>query len=251
MEEIAISAEGINKTYLDRTSMMRWKRRDIIKNFSYDFISGVIYGIIGASGSGKTTLANILSGFDKPDSGSLLYFGKPAGHSNKKIRNIFQDTFKFLNPLNSINWYIESVSKIISDRRIMEELLYTVGLDPKKFGTMEVEKLSGGQRQRLAFAMVVSQNPDILILDEPFSMIDPPNSMVLFSVLKKYLKGSTVIYIDHNLDRVAYLCDHVIAFDHGNIIEDGDTYSIFRKPKTEYVRKLMDASRSISSRLNI
>lgn len=251
MEEIAISAEGINKTYLDRVSMMRWKRRDIIKNFSYDFRSRVIYGIIGASGSGKTTLANILAGFDNPDSGSLLYFGKPAGHSNKKIRNIFQDTFKFLNPLNSVNWYIESVSKIISDRHIIENLLYTVGLEPERFGNMEIEKLSGGQRQRLAFAMVMAQLPDILILDEPFSMIDPPNSMVLFSVIKKYLKEGTVIYIDHNLDRVAYLCDHVIAFDNGNIIEEGDTYSVFRRPETDYVKGLIDASRLISSRINV
>lgn len=229
--------------------MFKWREKKVIEDFSYDFLSGTRYGIIGVSGSGKTTLASILAGYDRPDAGSIVYAKRKSDGSSISVRNVFQDTYRFLNPVNTLEWYEKNVSAISPDPKLIDKVLDAVGLPMDSFGSRYIDQLSGGQRQRLAFAMVLSQLPDVLILDEPFSMIDPPNAMVLFSLIRKYLDKSTVIYIDHNIDRVAYLCDHIIAFDKGRIVEEGDVERIFESPKTEYVEKLIRASEKISSRM--
>ncbi|WP_297026222.1 ABC transporter ATP-binding protein [Thermoplasma sp.] len=246
---IMLSAEHLYKVYLEKISIARWRKRTIITDFSYDFLSETRYGLIGLSGSGKTSLANILAGFDRPDAGRVLYAGHDVKQSQIRVRNVFQDTYRFLNPVNTVIWYEKTVSRISPDPGLVDRILDMVGLPVEKYGDIYIDQLSGGQRQRLAFSIVASQIPEVVILDEPFSMIDPANTLVLFSIIKKYLEKSTVIYIDHNLDRIAYLCDQVIAFDHGAVVEEGNVMSVFGDPKTEYVRRMIDAAGKLSSQL--
>lgn len=254
MGKPVISASHLNKTLKRRLSALKWTSETVVSDFSADFEAGIIYGIVGLSGSGKTTLANILAGYTEPDTGRVMYSGVDIyGNGRKKIRkkfdtirNIFQDTYRALNPLNTVSWYIERAKSGNKDGFDPEFVMERLGMSIDEYGKISVDRLSGGERQRLAFAIVAIQRPLGIIMDEPFSMIDSVNAMSILSFIREYMHKSSVIYIDHNVDRVMYLSDFVIFINEGRIVEEGFIDDIATKQNSVFARSLVEKQRTIS-----
>ncbi len=221
-----LKAKNLNKTFntVSNSSL------EVIKNVSLELEQNKITVIVGASGAGKSTLLHILSGLDKPDSGSVLINGtdisslsdeKLSLFRNKHIGFIFQ--FHHLLPEFTASENI-SIAQMISGEKFIkaqirsEELLNTVGLSER--GTHKPAQLSGGEQQRVAVARAIVNNPEIVFADEPTGNLDSANSEIIHNLFirLKEERGLTFLIATHNPEMVK-LADRVIEIKDGIIHE--------------------------------
>lgn len=225
-------------------------------------------GLVGESGSGKSTVALSILKLLPPNSeitaGEILWGGVDIlrlgnGHLRDlrggEIAMIFQDPFSSLNPVFTVGDQIgEAVAlhqretgkgKRPACRRGREkvlELLELVHLKADVIGKYPHE-LSGGMRQRAMIAMALAGNPKLLIADEPITALDVTIQAEILKLLKEIQAkmGMSVILITHNLALVYGFCDRVLIMKEGNIVEEGGIEEVFKGPKTQYTRELIDA----------
>jgi len=215
-----------------------------VRDFSLFLNKGEILGIIGPNGSGKTTIFNIISGFLKPDRGRIFLNGTDITKLSAHIRadlgigRLFQDVriFKKLTVIENVllahkNHSIENlfapfskIKKIKNEKRKLTEealkWLEFVGLKEKKDNL--AENLSFGQQKLLALASILSSDPEIILLDEPLSGLDPEmKNKVLDLILELKELGKTIIVIEHLLDFVFDMSDRVILLNNGKKVYDG------------------------------
>ena len=199
---------------------------EVLKDINLNIKKGKIISLLGKSGSGKSTLLNIIAGFDESDSGEMNVNNKIIFDNNTFIqpqnRNIgfvFQNyaLFPHMNIFDNITFGIDDYPKK-EKIEISKNLLKLVHLDgyEKRFP----HELSGGQQQRIALIRSLSTNPDILLLDEPFSGID---SMVKVKIQKELLETlkqthKTVIIVTHNIEEAKAMSDEIIYMEDGKII---------------------------------
>lgn len=212
-----------------------------IHNISFDLEEGKVYGVIGGNESGKTTLCNIIRGFI-PE----LYKGKLEGDVLYKDKSIFDHNigdlasaigYSFQNPFTQITGVKETVYEEIAygmenlgiPRNEMiarvDELVKLFQLET--LAEKNPFELSGGQKQRVALASVVGLNPDIIILDEPTSQLDPKSTEDIFkiiSILKE--AGKTIFLVEHKVDLLAEYCDEILLLNDGELVMKGDTTEI-------------------------
>jgi peptide/nickel transport system ATP-binding protein len=228
---------------------VKTEKVNILSDISFNVMENEILGIAGESGSGKTTLAKLLCGILTPSEGKVIFSLK--GSVNKKpgpIQLLFQNNGEILNPLRKIEDIISEIilSRIEDKAKHNEEkirLLESVDL-PLNILERKGNELSGGQQQRVALARLLAAEPEILILDEPFSSQDS-ESQVNFVQLFKKLKstfGITVICISHNLSALKHLCARIIILRKGKIVEQNNTSNIFNNPQHNYTKLLLKAS---------
>lgn len=234
-----------------------------IDNVSFDLANSKITALIGQSGSGKSTIALAILQLlrNAKISGAAIFEEKNLLQANnqelcnvrgKKIGIIFQDPNSSLNPLHKIGDQIaeailihhKKISRMDLKKRVLE-LLHLVELDQlaKRLDAYP-HQLSGGQKQRLMIAIALANNPKILIADEPTTALD---IAVQDEILKLLLRlrdelGLTILFITHNLKIVRKIADKIIILKDGKIIEKGDVAQIFKTPKQEYTKKLLDAA---------
>ncbi|WP_273690990.1 dipeptide ABC transporter ATP-binding protein [Ketogulonicigenium vulgare] len=236
--------------------------RDITKRYdgktlaldhvSLQLAAGETLGIVGESGSGKSSLAKIITGLQRPDSGSVLFDGRdllngPAG-AGSDVQMVFQDPFSSLNPRMRIGAIIteplSALSRLSRTAAANEaaRLLETVGLSPD-MATRFPHQLSGGQRQRVGIARALSVRPRLLICDEPVSALDVSVQAEILALLQR-LKSEfslTTIFIAHGLDSVYAVSDKVAVMSQGEVVESGPRDQVFGAPQHDYTRKLLDA----------
>ncbi len=206
-----------------------------LKNLSFSVEKGEFVALVGMNGSGKSTLAKLLNGLFIPSSGEVLI----DGLSTSDEKNTFEIRKKagmvFQNPDNQMVATIieddvafgpENIG-VVRDEIIerVDEALEAVGMN--EYRKRSASKLSGGQKQRIAIAGVLAMRPDILILDESTSMLDPNGRKEIMSIAKKLNEqGITVINITHNMDE-AVLADRIIVLRKGRIAIDGTPKEVF------------------------
>ncbi len=200
--------------------VLTFKNEVLLNHISYQCEKGKIHGIIGRNGSGKTLLMKCICGFIRPTAGRILVQGKEVGKEMDFIENTgiiieapgfipYYSGFKNLKILAAINNRIKD-SDICN---AMEQ----VGLEPRS--KKRVGQYSLGMRQRLGIAQALMENPDIIILDEPFNGLDKQG----VSEIRDYLltlkdSGKTIIMSSHNSEDIEYLCDTVMEMDYGKIL---------------------------------
>jgi ABC-type glutathione transport system ATPase component len=219
----------------------------ILDSVSFSLEKEKILGIAGESGSGKTTLAKVLAGILMPTSGtiSMNLDGDWKNRRTKPIQILFQNTGEILHPLREINDVLDEAIKIRfgnSARESKKKILDAVNLTENLWHRKGFE-LSGGEQQRAALARILSVQPEVLILDEPFSAQDPisqMNLLNLFKVINKEFK-ITMICISHNLKVLRVLCDDVILMYKGKIVEVGEAKNILENPQHPYTKFLLKA----------
>jgi len=219
---------------------------------------GEVLGLVGESGSGKTTLGRALLGLAPATSGSILFQDRDiatlSGRERRGIRRhiqmAFQDPNAALNPSMTIEeavgdaLRVHGVTSAAERRARVIETLERVGLAPVElFLSKYPRDLSGGQKQRVVLARSIILKPDVLVADEPISMLDMSvraKILQLMLDLKQDL-GLTYVYITHDLASAKYFCDRIAIMYLGRVVEIGPTEEIFAQPRHPYTQALLRA----------
>lgn len=207
-----------------------------IRNVSLNIEEGKFYGIVGENGSGKTTLCAILRGFapsfyQGDIQGEVLVYGKPIGEYGgelaTKIGYVFQNPFTQISGVKEtvfeeVAYGLENfgvpVEEIVERVEAIMKLTHIDSLAEKN-----PLELSGGQMQRVALASVLVLEPDILIIDEPTSQLDPQGTESVFEIIKMMKdKKKTIILVEHKIDLIAEYADEVLVLRGGKLIASGD-----------------------------
>ena len=234
--------EGVTKIY---------GKQFIFNNISFTINSEEILGIVGKSGSGKTTFLNMLVGLTKPEIGHILFRDKHLINSvgDGALRSVFKGS----KTLKKMYGFASQKPSFYPNLTAMENLMYFGSLYniPKKALELNAESLlklvdleysrhmiaksmSGGMQKRLNIACSLIHDPDILILDEPTSDLDPILSNKVWEILKAVnQKGTTIIIVSHNISDLENLCDRMIIFKDGKIAASGSPDEIKEKHFTQ------------------
>lgn len=211
-----------------------------IRNVSLNIEEGKFYGVVGENGSGKTTLCAILRGFapsfyQGDIQGEVLVYGKPIGEYGgelaTKIGYVFQNPFTQISGVKEtvfeeVAYGLENfgvpVEEIVERVEAIMKLTHIDSLAEKN-----PLELSGGQMQRVALASVLVLEPDILIIDEPTSQLDPQGTESVFEIIKMMKdKKKTIILVEHKIDLIAEYADEVLVLKGGKLIASGDKAQI-------------------------
>lgn len=220
---------------------------------------GESFGLVGESGSGKTTLTRQILRLDTPTSGTILFEGEDMATLSPsamralraQIQIVFQDPYASLNPRMSVHDIVTEPMLIHRDllglnRRQRTdraaELLDLVGLGPQHLYRYPHE-FSGGQRQRICIARALAPGPRLILLDEPTSALDVSVQAQVLNLLIDLQKrlNLTYFFISHDLGVIRYICDRVALIYRGEIVEQGETKSVFDSPQSDYARELLAA----------
>lgn len=206
--EYAIRLRNLSKSF---------KQERVLKDINHDFERGKIHGIIGFNGSGKTVMFKCICGFLTPDSGFVSVDGKQIGKEIDfpKSVGIIIENPGFLPDLSGFENLrrLASLRHIIKEKDIMK-YMHKVGLDP--LSKKKVSQYSLGMRERLGIAQAIMEEPEILILDEPFNGLDKrgvEEVCILMSELRK--RGKTILMAAHNMPDMDWLCDTICEMDAG------------------------------------
>ena len=234
------------------------ERQQVIKNVSLSLKKGECLGIIGESGSGKSTLGKTLIGLLKPDSGNIIFDGVDMYNATKeekrkiqqKISIVFQDYTSSANPRflvkdiigESLRVLERKLGKKIDKVSKIKELLETVGLN-EGFMNRYPHELSGGQLQRVCIARAVATEPQFILLDEAISSLDASTQTQVMDLLKNLQNKYKLsyIFITHDLPSVTYMCDKVLFFHDGEIVEKVEDIYKLSKVKSSYAKKLLNS----------
>lgn len=212
-----------------------------VDNISFKVKNGKIFGLVGRNGAGKSTTFRIILRIIEQTSGEVLY-------NNQKIEQETLDKFGYLPEEGSLipsytvlelcEYY--GALKLMDTREIREKLIFWL----EKFNILEylnkkVKDLSKGNRQKIQFIVSNLHDPDFLILDEPFSGLDP----ISVEELKKCIvelkeQGKTIIFSSHRMDHVEELCDEIAILEKGKIIEKGDLKDIKKKYNNQTLNQI-------------
>ena len=232
-----IQIQHLNKTFGTGEAAVH-----ALEDINLEVQAGEIFGIIGLSGAGKSTLVRCMNLLERPTSGSVVVDGKDMTKlsvkelrkARKDISMIFQ-SFNLLmqrTALDNICFPLELVgtprAKAVARAK---ELLDLVGLG-NRAGAYPAQ-LSGGQKQRVAIARALANDPKVLLCDEATSALDPQTTKAILTLLKDLNQklNLTIVMITHEMAVVKEICDHVAIMEHGQVVEQGEVFSLFADPK--------------------
>lgn len=254
-----LQVTDLNVSYQTRSGGIFGKpsRFRAVKHASFSVKRGQTVGLVGESGSGKSTIGKAILKLIPSDSGKIEYDGTDVSALSereflpfrKRIQTIFQDPYASLNPRLTIGAIVAeplivhepSLSKSERDACVVE-LLEKVGL-PSDAMRRYPHQFSGGQRQRICIARALSSRPEFIICDECVSALDVSVQAQIVNLLQDLQDefGITYLFIAHDLAVVEHMSHEVVVMQNGEIVEQGTAEEIYRDPKTEYARKLLDA----------
>lgn len=240
-----LQCNGLSKTYRVGQTQV-----EALKETSFVLYPGEILGIVGESGSGKSTLLRLISGLEKPDTGTVLLHGRPLSPQRSKedyraIQMIFQDAPGSFHPRRTVEKSIlDAVHSLYGPQTPvdLEKLCHLVGLDPA-LAKSHPKSLSGGQCQRFAIARAVALNPQILLCDEITSALDVSSQAQILQLLERICQEAhmAAIFVSHDLAVVSSLCRRVLVMRSGTIREENTTENLLRAPQDPYTQELLNA----------
>lgn len=243
-----IEFRGINKIF---------KNNIVLYDINLKLEEGQIIVFVGPSGCGKTTTVKMINRLIKPTSGKVLINGEDISKKNvinlrRNIGYVIQQTGLF--PHMTIKENIEIVAKMqkMKPKEIeskTKELMEMVGLDYEKFADRYPAQLSGGQQQRVGIARALITNPDIILMDEPFSALDPITRSQLqdelINIQTQFKK--TIIFVTHDMDEAIKIADKICIMGKGRVIQYDDPETILKNPANEFVSDFVGKNRIWSS----
>jgi peptide/nickel transport system ATP-binding protein len=227
-------------------------------DISFALHPGRTVALVGESGSGKTTCARLVMREYQPDSGRILFRGKDLNDTSalslkeyrRTVQMIFQDPFASLNPAHTVDFILRrplalgqphikgsAVDETIAD------LLRRVELDPGTVARKHPHELSGGQRQRINIARTLAMGAQVIVADEPTSMLDVSVRLGVLNLLNDMKRdlGVALLYITHDLATARYVAEDILVMYAGQIVEWGDVHRVLSSPQHPYTRLLLSA----------
>lgn len=224
---------------------------------------GEVLGLVGESGCGKSTMARLMVGLETPTHGDVMFAGvnartlkaqdRKAFH--RKVQMVFQDPYGSLNPQHKIKELIARpliyqklpLSDIERTQAVIEAMT-EAGLTPvEQFLEKYPHQLSGGQRQRVCIARAIVIKPELLVADEPISMLDVSIKWGIIQLLKRLVKQRrlALLYITHDLSSAGAICDQLAIMYLGKVVEYGPSKEILANPQHPYTKALLGSTPSI------
>lgn len=264
--EALLEVRDLQKTFVTHGAWRAKREVCASRSVSFGIAKGEAIALVGESGSGKSTIARMLARLEAPDSGSILLSGVDVLKTESRqaslgyrgrVQMVFQDPFGSLHPLHRIEHHLfrplqrhaarheGGAAALRAPGALREralELLRTVGLEPAEdFLRRYPHELSGGQRQRVAIARALAAEPEVLVADEPTSMLDVSIRMGVLNLLVrlKRERGLAILMITHDLASARYLADRILVLYKGRIVEDGPSEQVVENPVHPYTRALL------------
>lgn len=224
---------------------------NVLNNINLDILQGNTYCLLGRNGAGKTTLINILVGLIKSNQGSILINNKPIQENIfKKKMGVLVEDENLIEEFDGYNYLkfigaLYGIKKSDLDIRIKDLTDYFF---EHKFKNQLINQMSTGMKRKIGICASVLNTPDILILDEPFSGLDPVSSKLLIDFLIKYQNSYRIIFLSsHNLEYVQEIATHIGVLENSELAFSG-TYESFTK---HGIIKLSEALRNILAPANV
>lgn len=219
-----------------------------ITNIDLSLAKGEYFVILGPTGTGKTIILEIIAGLIKEDTGSILFKGQNITNlspESRKVAMVYQDymLFPHLNVKKNIIFGLK-ISKEYSEKTIKKKLKYMLELfEIKNLLYRNIKTLSGGEKQRVALARALITSPEVLLLDEPLSALDPKTGDNIINELKKIHNklGTTTIHVTHNFVEALTLADRIAIMNNGQIEQQGKANKVFQKPASNFVANFLRA----------
>jgi peptide/nickel transport system ATP-binding protein len=249
-----LRVDGVTKIYRGRGHPALTAVDDV----SFTLEPGAAVGLVGASGSGKSTIAKMVTASERPTSGSVTFGenrvdrlrgrGLRSFHAN--VQMVFQDPYGALNPLHTVAYTVSRPCQNYlgmnarQARERVHELLDTVGLTPtEQYAAKLPHQLSGGQRQRVVIARALACDPQLIVADEPVSMLDVSLRAGVLRLLEKLRndRGLSLLYITHDLLSARVVTDRILVLNQGKVVEQGETKQVLQHPQDDYTVALLDA----------
>ncbi|WP_462411837.1 ABC transporter ATP-binding protein [Neobacillus sp. Marseille-QA0830] len=223
----------------------KYKNKTVIRPFSLDIDSGQLVVFIGPSGCGKTTLLKMINKLIEPSSGQILVNDTDISTMDpielrRNIGYVIQNTGLF--PHMTIKENLELIPELKGENledieKKTIELLETVGLDPKEYLHRYPKELSGGQQQRVGVARAFSTNSEIILMDEPFSALDPVTRTSLQDELYQMQRelNKTIVFVTHDMDEAIKIADKICMLKDGEIVQFDTPENILKNPANDFV----------------
>src|SRR5258707_12492532 len=196
-----------------------------VDSISFDLGKGSIFGLLGPNGAGKTTLIRMITGIFYPDEGQILFEGKPFDPANDIVHIGYMPEERGLYKKMKIGEqavYLAQLKGLKKNDAMIKIKEWFIKFEMQSWWNKKVEDLSKGMSQKLQFVTTVLHEPKLIILDEPFSGLDPVNSNIIKDEIYKLAqKGSTIIFSTHRMEQVEEICDHIVLINKGQKVLDG------------------------------
>ncbi len=229
-----------------------------VEDTSLALYPGRVLALVGESGSGKTTVARMLARLHEATAGTLLFQGEPVtARSDLKdyrrhVQVVFQDPFSSLNAVHDVRYHLKRPLRIYGHARTSAQeteqvlaLLNRVSLSPaEQFIQKYPHQLSGGQRQRVAIARALAARPEVLLADEPVSMLDVSIRLDMLNLLLR-LKDEeqlALLFITHDIASARYFAEETLVMYAGQTVEGGPSEEVIQRPRHPYTQLLISAA---------
>ena len=228
-----------------------------VKDVSFHVQPGEIVAVVGESGSGKSTLARLILRLLDPTAGQIYLHGHDVTDLTKsrdlkpywrKVQGVFQDPFAAVNQFYTNRHVLEKPLQLLDHKpsrternERIESALLEVGLDPSDVLNKGPHQLSGGQLQRIMIARALVAGPELLLADEPTSMLDASLRVTVLNLLLdlREHRNMTILFITHDLGQAYYLSDRVLVMYRGDLVEQGTVKEVLSNPQHEYTQRLL------------
>ena len=209
-----------------------------VRNISFKVERGDVYGFLGPNGAGKTTTIRMIMGIIQPDSGSIQLNGENINSKGRinlgylpEDRGLYQKQ-----KLKEILIYFGMLRGLSSLEAKKRTSMWLERFELGNQGTRKVEELSKGNQQKIQFIISLLHDPDLIILDEPFTGLDPLNQLLLKEIMEeKQKEGKTIIFSTHQMEQVERLCNNICLIDKGELIVEGSLDDIRKKHSSDSV----------------
>ena len=224
-ETMELILQGIQK---------RFGEKEVLRDVSFCASGGKAFGLLGRNGAGKTTTIRILMGVFPADAGNVLFDGAPIDYEKVKIGYLPEE--RGLYPKKKIIdqlVYFAQLKGMSKKEAVKSSDAWLGRLGMTEYRNRRLDTLSKGNQQKIQLITALSHDPQIVILDEPFSGLDPVNAMLLKDVVKEQIaKGKIVLFSSHQMSYIEEFCDHIAILNGGKVVLSGDLCEI----KRNYVR---------------
>ncbi len=247
-----LETQNLSRTFGHGAQLVR-----AVDRVSFTVRQGEIVAIVGESGSGKTTLGRLLLRLLDPTDGRILLHGQDVTALRggkqlrtywRKVQAVFQDPYSAFNQFYTNARVLSRSLDVLETQPSREERLQRtidalreVGLDPEDTLFKYPHQLSGGQVQRVMIARALMVSPELLIADEPTSMLDASLRVTVLNLLKdlRDQRDMTILFITHDLGQAYYIADRVLVMYQGQMVEQGPVEEVLQNPQHDYTRRLM------------
>ncbi|MBP5314014.1 MAG: ATP-binding cassette domain-containing protein [Eggerthellaceae bacterium] len=226
-----LEVRNIRKSFADKR---------VLEDISFEVRSSQAFGLLGRNGAGKTTLIRIIMGVFPANEGEVLIDGKPIDYETTKIGYLPEERGLYARKkiIDQLIYFAEL--KGLSKARAIQSIDYWLDrLDMSEYRNKRLDTLSKGNQQKIQLITALVHNPDLIILDEPFSGLDPVNAALIKGIVSQQIQeGKIVLFSSHQMNYVEEFCDNVGIVDHGHMVLRGNLHQI----KREYERNKLVVS---------